>query len=141
MRFFAAMGLGAGLISVQRGVYSLLAFFCVASGLHHPSQWPPFNGPFSSIYSLRSFWRFVLLYPHQKILSLQTYSVFWHQINTHRLITISNFVLFKVFRIPQSWPTRSLRIWSVFLASGLFHVAIDISSGKRFLIKRYYPLK
>ncbi|CAG9988256.1 unnamed protein product [Clonostachys byssicola] len=34
-----------------------------------------------------------------------------------------------VLRIPQSWPTRSLRIWSVFLASGLFHVAIDISSG------------
>lgn len=60
MRFFAAMGLGAGLISTQRGVYSLMAFFCVATGIHSPSQWPPFNGPFSAIYSLRSFWRFVL---------------------------------------------------------------------------------
>lgn len=57
MRFFAAVGLGAGLVSVQRGVYSIVAFISVASRISDPADWPPFNGPFGAIHSLRSFWR------------------------------------------------------------------------------------
>ncbi|KAI1101611.1 hypothetical protein F4804DRAFT_315398 [Jackrogersella minutella] len=38
MRFFAAVGLGVGLISFQRGVYGIAAFFCVAVGLSVPSD-------------------------------------------------------------------------------------------------------
>lgn len=59
MRNFAALGLGAGLVSVQRGVYSICAFVAVATGFCDPEDWPPFNGPFGAIQSLRSFWRFV----------------------------------------------------------------------------------
>lgn len=57
MRFFAALGLGVSLVSVQRGMYNILAFICVASGASQPKQWPPFNGSISQIYSLRKFWR------------------------------------------------------------------------------------
>lgn len=60
MRFFAAVGLCAGLVSFQRGVYSIVAFVCVGSGLSAPNDWPPFNGPIFQTYSLRDFWRYVL---------------------------------------------------------------------------------
>jgi hypothetical protein len=56
MRFFAAVGLAAGLVSVQRGVYSIMAFVAVGTRLSDPVDWPPFNGPLGVIYSLRSFW-------------------------------------------------------------------------------------
>ena len=59
MRIFAALGLGAGLVSVQRGVYNICAFVTVATGFSDPEDWPPFNGPFGAIHSLRSFWRYV----------------------------------------------------------------------------------
>lgn len=59
MRFFAAVGLGVGLVSFQRGVYSIAAFFCVAVGLSTPADWPPFNGSVLGISSLRYFWRYV----------------------------------------------------------------------------------
>ncbi|AEO63131.1 uncharacterized protein THITE_2108027 [Thermothielavioides terrestris NRRL 8126] len=113
MRFFAALGLGAGLVSVQRGVYSILAFVSVATGLSKPVDWPPFNGPFAKIDSLRNFW-----------------SIFWHQTNTHRLRITSHFLLCNVLRLPHgSKAVRYLRPWVVFLLSALFHVAIDVSSG------------
>ncbi|KAI2621802.1 membrane bound O-acyl transferase family-domain-containing protein [Hypoxylon sp. NC1633] len=113
MRFFAAVGLGVGLVSFQRGVYSVVAFFCVAVGLSMPADWPPFNGPILEIFSLRYFW-----------------STFWHQINTHRLNTMSNFLIQDVLRIRRNTKlVRVLRIWVVFLISGVWHVAIDFSSG------------
>jgi hypothetical protein len=49
MRFFAALGLGAGLVSVQRGVYCVLAFGAVGMGLSEPGDCPPFNGPFAAV--------------------------------------------------------------------------------------------
>lgn len=65
------------------------------------------------------------------------FSSFWHQINTHRLLVIANLLLYKVLRIPSSWKgsaaERYLRAWLVFLISGMFHIAIDVSAGKWFL--------
>ncbi|KAM7214757.1 hypothetical protein V8F06_009829, partial [Rhypophila decipiens] len=78
MRFSAAIAMGASLISVQRGVYNICAFVSVLIGLSEPDNWPPFTGPFKEIVSLRKFW-----------------SVFWHQINTHRLRVISNFLWYQ----------------------------------------------
>jgi hypothetical protein len=119
MRFFAAVGLGAGLVSVQRGVYSILAFVCVATGLSDPADWPPFNGPFGAICGLRSFW-----------------SVFWHQTNTHRLRVASGCLLHGVLGLSRGGGVaRCLRPWVVFLLSALFHVAIDVSSGSSLLSK------
>ncbi|KAK4169998.1 membrane bound O-acyl transferase family-domain-containing protein [Cladorrhinum sp. PSN259] len=113
MRIFAALGLGAGLVSVQRGVYSICAFVTVAAGFYAPEDWPPFNGSFGDIQSLRSFW-----------------STFWHQTNTHRLRVTSNWVLFDVFRLPRgSKAARYARPCIIFLLSAVFHVAIDVSSG------------
>ncbi|KAG7285033.1 hypothetical protein NEMBOFW57_009651 [Staphylotrichum longicolle] len=95
MRFFAAVGLGAGLVSVQRGVYSILAFVCVAGRLSDPADWPPFNGPFREISSLRNFW-----------------SMFWHQTNTHRLRVTSSALLHGVLRLPKETKVaRYLRPW------------------------------
>ncbi|KAK4202927.1 membrane bound O-acyl transferase family-domain-containing protein [Triangularia verruculosa] len=113
MRLFAALGLGAGLVSVQRGVYSICAFVAVASGVSDPQDWPPFNGPFTGIHNLRSFW-----------------SIFWHQTNTHRLRVTSNWLLFDVLRMPKNSKIGTyLRPWLIFLLSAVFHVAIDASAG------------
>ncbi|KAK3905769.1 membrane bound O-acyl transferase family-domain-containing protein [Staphylotrichum tortipilum] len=113
MRFFAAVGLGAGMISVQRGVYCIVAFVCVAAGCGEPADWPPFNGPWSEICGLRRFW-----------------SGFWHQTNTHRLKVAAGFLMHDVLRLPRRGKVaRYLRPWTVFLLSALFHVAIDASSG------------
>lgn len=59
MRFFAALGLGVSLVSVQRGAYCILALICVGLGFNEPEQWPPFNGSLSEAYCLRKFWRYV----------------------------------------------------------------------------------
>lgn len=61
IRLFTAIALCASLVSVQRGVYCLVAFFCVMFRVSEPSQWPPFNGSLLEIYSLRNFWGYVLL--------------------------------------------------------------------------------
>ncbi|KAI1212104.1 membrane bound O-acyl transferase family-domain-containing protein [Annulohypoxylon truncatum] len=113
MRFFAAVGLGVGLVSFQRGVYSIAAFFCVAIGLSSPADWPPYNGSVLKISSLRYFW-----------------STFWHQTNTHRLHTFSSFFIHDVLRIRKNTKlARFLRVWVVFFISGVIHVAIDSSAG------------
>ncbi|KAI1493660.1 membrane bound O-acyl transferase family-domain-containing protein [Biscogniauxia mediterranea] len=113
MRFFAAVGLCAGLVSFQRGVYSIWAFVCVATGLSTPDDWPPFNGPILHTYSLRYFW-----------------STFWHQINTHRLNVMSYYLLHDMLGLKRgSKLVRYMRIWLIFLISGIWHVAIDFSSG------------
>lgn len=57
IRFFAALALGVSLVSVQRGVYSILSFICVGSGISDPEQWPPFNGSILEASCLRKFWR------------------------------------------------------------------------------------
>ncbi|KAI1079751.1 membrane bound O-acyl transferase family-domain-containing protein [Whalleya microplaca] len=113
MRLFAAVGLGVGLIAFQRGVYSIAAFVCVAVGLNAPEDWPPFNGPIHDIRSLRYFW-----------------STFWHQINTHRLNIISKYLIYNVLRLRRgSRIVRYTRVWLIFVISGIWHVAIDFSSG------------
>lgn len=57
IRFFAVLALGVSLVSVQRGVYSILSFVCVGLGISDPEQWPPFNGCISDTCCLRKFWR------------------------------------------------------------------------------------
>lgn len=65
MRFFAALALGVSLVSVQRGVYCILSFVCVGSGISDPEQWPPFNGCISEACCLKKFWRCVVVkQPH-----------------------------------------------------------------------------
>ncbi|KAI0200184.1 membrane bound O-acyl transferase family-domain-containing protein [Astrocystis sublimbata] len=113
MRYFAAIGLGLGLIAVQRSVHSIFAFFSVATGLQDPIDWPPFNGLLSKTYSLRTFW-----------------SKFWHQINTHRLYVASNWLMHTLLRLPRgSSAVRYLRVFLVFILSGILHVGIDFASG------------
>ena len=61
-------------------------------------------------------------------------SVFWHQINTHRLRVTSNYLLCDVLRLPREAKTvRYLRPWTIFLLSGLLHIAVDMSSGRSLL--------
>lgn len=147
MRFFTAVALGASLVSVQRGVYCLMAFVCVLFKASDPSEWPPFNGAISEIYCLRTFWRYALFQTNFRILFpvnnpaqlTGSLSSFWHQINTHRLLVGANFLLYKVLRAPPSWkgsiPLRYTRACFVFLLSGLFHVAIDVSAGERRILE------
>lgn len=142
MRFFTAVALGASLVSVQRGVYCLMAFVCVLFKASDPSEWPPFNGSVLEIYCLRTFWRYALPETISTIPFQVDYlarlndspSSFWHQINTHRLLVGANFLLYNVLRVPPSWkgsvPIRYTRACLVFLISGLLHVAIDVSAGE-----------
>ncbi|KAK7996580.1 triacylglycerol lipase-like protein [Apiospora arundinis] len=113
MRFFATVGSCAGLIAFQRGIYNIAAFLCVAISLNSQDDWPPFNGPYHETYNLRYFW-----------------STFWHQNNTHRLSSMSRFMMHDVLRLRRGTIlVQYLRICLMFLFSGLQHVAIDFASG------------
>lgn len=57
MRLSATIGLGISMNCVQRGIYSMAAFVCVACGISDPASWPPFYGPLLEAYSMRRFWR------------------------------------------------------------------------------------
>lgn len=57
MRLSATIGLGISMNCVQRGIYSIAAFVCVACGISKPASWPPFYGPLLEAYSMRRFWR------------------------------------------------------------------------------------
>lgn len=56
MRLSATIGLGISMNCVQRGIYSMAAFVCVAYGISEPASWPPFYGPLMEAYSMRRFW-------------------------------------------------------------------------------------
>ena len=114
MRFFAAVGLGAGLVAVQRGVYCVVAFVCVAGGVSEPGDWPPYNGPWGEICGLRRFW-----------------IGFWHQTNSHRFRVVEGWLVHDVMKVPRGGrAARWLRPWVVFMLSGVLHVAVDMSSGE-----------
>ena len=57
MRFGAAFASGATSICIQGGLYCIMAFLTVATGLQSPEDWPPYSGPISQAYSVRNFWR------------------------------------------------------------------------------------
>jgi hypothetical protein len=57
MRLSATIVLGISMACVQRGIYSIAAFVCVACGISEPASWPPFFGPMMEAYSMRRFWR------------------------------------------------------------------------------------
>ena len=65
MRLSATVGLGISMNCVQRGIYSIAASVCVASGISKPASWPPFYGPVIEAYSMRRFWRSAPLYKAQ----------------------------------------------------------------------------
>ncbi|KAI2769577.1 membrane bound O-acyl transferase family-domain-containing protein [Daldinia loculata] len=112
-RYFATIGLGVSLISFQRGVYAIASFVCVAMGLSSPWDWPPFNGPILTSFSLRYIW-----------------SVFWPQANSHWLHALANYVVYNIFRLRKSGSlVRYMRICLMFAISGVIHIAIDFSSG------------
>ncbi|KAM7187306.1 hypothetical protein V8F33_011296 [Rhypophila sp. PSN 637] len=140
MRFSATIAMGVSLISVQKGVYCACAFVSVLTGLSDPDDWPPFNGPLGEIVALRSFWSPALdrrqrqaEYVIVGVIKTKGHhicSVFWHQINTHRLQVISSFVLYDVLKLPRDVRRyRGLRTIVIFLVSGLLHLGIDVSSG------------
>lgn len=58
MRFGAAFASGASSICIQGGLYHIMAFLTVATGLQSPEDWPPYSGPISRAYSVRNFWRY-----------------------------------------------------------------------------------
>lgn len=54
--------------------------------------------------------------------------------NTHRLLAVANFFIYEVLRVPPTWNSsagaRYLGAGSVFFASGIFHVALDVAAGQ-----------
>ena len=104
---------GIGLIAVQRGVYGIIAFLSVGLRLTEPAQWPPFYGPYSNLYSLRSMW-----------------GSFWHQMNTRRVSAISHWLVHDVLKLPRgNVVVRYLRAFATLLTSGILHLGVDIASG------------
>jgi hypothetical protein len=56
--------------------------------------------------------------------------VYWHQINTRKLIFLSKFILSDMYKLDMSSSAvRYLRLVMVFFFSGLMHLLIDIVSG------------
>ncbi|KAL1961854.1 hypothetical protein VTN77DRAFT_978 [Rasamsonia byssochlamydoides] len=113
MRTVAAIAAAVSLTSVQRGTYCIVAFLSVLLNLSEPQDWPPFYGSLLEAYSLRKFW-----------------SRFWHQTNTHKLSSISNFLVHDVFRLPRgTLVARYARVMAAFAVSAAMHVLIDIAAG------------
>lgn len=54
--------------------------------------------------------------------------------NTHRLLSVANFLLYEVLRVPTAFKgsaaEKYLGAWMVFFVSGIFHIGLDISAGK-----------
>ncbi|KAE8362862.1 membrane bound O-acyl transferase family-domain-containing protein [Aspergillus caelatus] len=101
MRTSGGVGVILGLICSQRGFYNLFALVGNLLGLSAPRDWPPFHGSPLEAYSLRRFW-----------------SLFWHQANTHKFNSISDFIL-------RSYA----RAITIFALSAVMHFLIDISAG------------
>ncbi|KAJ5897569.1 hypothetical protein N7504_007857 [Penicillium tannophilum] len=57
IRIFSTIAMGAGLVCSQGGIYNILAFTSVLTGMSDPSDWPPFYGSLSDAYSLRRLWK------------------------------------------------------------------------------------
>ncbi|ORY10122.1 membrane bound O-acyl transferase family-domain-containing protein [Clohesyomyces aquaticus] len=113
IRIFAAMSLGMGMNAVQRGTYSIVAFCAVALGFSEPRDWPPFYQSYSEAYTTRRLW-----------------SVFWHQTNTHRVSSMSHFLIHNALGLQRGKIlSRYLRGFTTFLISGVMHLVIDISAG------------
>ena len=57
-------------------------------------------------------------------------SVVWHQTNTPKFLSISNFILHDILNLPRGKAAvRYLHLLLVFSASGIMHVFIDIAAG------------
>jgi hypothetical protein len=58
------------------------------------------------------------------------YRVFWHQLNAHKITSLTNFLLFDVFKLPEKHlATMYLCLATNFLLSGIMHLLVDISEG------------
>ncbi|KAI8965388.1 membrane bound O-acyl transferase family-domain-containing protein [Daldinia sp. FL1419] len=113
MRYFVSVGLSASIMALQRGVYAVLSFVCVATGLSSPSDWPPFTGPIFGSFSLRYFW-----------------SLFWPQTNSHWHHALANCLTDNILQLQKNGKlAQYLRVFLIFAISGVFHIAIDFSLG------------
>ncbi|PIG86413.1 hypothetical protein AARAC_007526 [Aspergillus arachidicola] len=114
MRASGGIGVILGLMCSQGGFYNLFALISNVLGLSAPKDWPPFYGSPLEAYSLRRFW-----------------GVFWHQTNTHKFNSISNFVLRNIFKIQvrRGLIPKYARVIIIFALSAVMHFLIDISGG------------
>ncbi|KAL4738634.1 membrane bound O-acyl transferase family-domain-containing protein [Aspergillus similis] len=115
MRFLSVLGAGIGLVAVQGGCHQIFAFLSVLLHLSEPSDWPPLYGSISDAYTLRRFW-----------------SLSWHQLNRHKLDSISRYVVHDISNIPRGKRTAFIGLAKIVLAfatSGLMHLLIDMSTG------------
>ncbi|KNG80432.1 hypothetical protein ANOM_011116 [Aspergillus nomiae NRRL 13137] len=114
MRASGSIGVILGLMCSQGGFYNLFALIGNVLGLSAPKDWPPFYGSPLEAYSLRRFW-----------------SLFWHQTNTHKFNSISNFILRNVFNIQsrRGLIPKYARVVTIFSLSAVMHFLIDISAG------------
>jgi hypothetical protein len=134
VRVLSVVGLGIGLVAVQGGSYLLLAFASVLCRLSSPQDFPPFYGSISDAYTLRRLWRYT--FPPRSCLLLLTNeyrsSHAWHQLNTHKLNSISRYLVHDVFKLPpgvRSIPVGYARLACAFAISGLMHLLMDMSIG------------
>ncbi|OGM40168.1 hypothetical protein ABOM_011676 [Aspergillus bombycis] len=114
MRASGGIGVMICLMCSQGGFYNLFALIGNVLGLSAPKDWPPFYGSPLEAYSLRRFW-----------------SRFWHQINTHKFNSISNFILRNVFNIQarRGLIPKYARTATIFSISAVMHFLVDISAG------------
>lgn len=58
------------------------------------------------------------------------YSICWNQINTRKFLSFASYFMTDCLRLPAKSPLRPyLRVFIVFLISGVMHLLIDIASG------------
>ncbi|KAF2142689.1 uncharacterized protein K452DRAFT_226537 [Aplosporella prunicola CBS 121167] len=99
--------------TINQTIFNILPVLLVALGLSSPTEWPPVMGSPFSAWSLRQFW-----------------GVTWHQ-NLRRFLTAhAEFLTENVLHLPKSsFLARYTRVLSVFLLSGLVHLASDFAGA------------
>ncbi|MCJ1352564.1 MAG: hypothetical protein MMC33_002548 [Icmadophila ericetorum] len=128
IRIISTLGFWAVFYNIIQLLFSASAIILVATDIDDPKDWPPIFGQWSEVYTLRGFW-----------------SYFWHQLIRSRFVVLPELIVYKIFRLRRGrLLTRYTNLFLVFLASGIFHLLIDIAQGLPFAESgsiKYYCLQ
>jgi hypothetical protein len=109
-RIMATFAQWFGLYVVMTWIHSTIAFFTVLLGFYQPEAWPPLFGSITEMWNLRQHW-----------------GRFWHSMMRYKLSATGDFVTYDVLGLERgSFAARYSHLFSVFGASGICHIIMDI---------------
>lgn len=111
-RFIRVVGFWLTVQSVWTTIFALMSMIAVGLRLSEPRFWPPLFAAPSEAYSIRRFWGNT-----------------WHQILRRVLGKPVSFICHDILDIQDDFVARYIKLYLVFLISGLLHAAMDVGGG------------